>query len=334
MRTTEMGAWMPGSGLTPGMRRPVLRITVPSIPLRKIAFGEPTSSGASGVTVAALRPNPVSFVAAAASCTTLFSVALRFSSERSYLLNSRFNPLTEGSRTLKDSSKSSCPVWSPSMTIIVLRSTLSPRKRSLTHVLRLVYDGLPREAPIDVCLREEVYELQVLELGGESGRELGPISGLAHASRDLQERLHGTGEGHVAAPDGYYRALYLRAVLYLYKREVPRRHGAHHRRPGQERYPEAVLDHPFGRLDVIELYRAELPDAGVPEEGLGELVVARRAVEHDQLLPADLGDRCRALLREAVLRIYHQYELVLVERHALYLRMVDLSREPEMHLLL
>src|SRR5919112_4693829 len=99
---------------------------------------------------------------------------------------------------------------------IVLRSTLSPRKRSLTHVPRLVYDGLPREAPTDGCLREEIYELQVLELGGESGGELGPVSGLAHATRDLQECLHGTGEGNVAPPNGYYRALYLRAVLYLY----------------------------------------------------------------------------------------------------------------------
>src|ERR671916_252617 len=231
MRTTEMGAWTPGSGLIPGMRRPVRRITVPSIPLRKMAFGEPTSSGASGVMVAALSPYPVSFIAAAASCTTWFSVARRFSSERSYLLNSRFNPVTEGSRTRKDSSRSSCPVWSPSITIMVLRSTLSPRKRSLTHVLRLVYDGLPHGAPMDRCLREEIYKLQVLELGSEGGGELGPVSGLAHASGD-------------------------------------------------------------------------------PEEGLGELVVARRAVEHDQLLPADLGDLRRALFRKAVLGVHYQHELV------------------------
>src|SRR5215208_4659848 len=48
-----------------------------------------------------------------------------------------------------------------------------------------------------------------------------------------------------------------------------------------------MLDHPLGSLYVVELYRFELPDAGAPEQLLRQLVVARRAVEHDQLLSAD-----------------------------------------------
>ena len=83
MRTTEIGACTPLVGLTPGMRRPVRTMTVPSMPVLKMALGEPTSSGSSGVTVAAFMPNPVSLMAAAASCTTSLSVARRFSSDRS-----------------------------------------------------------------------------------------------------------------------------------------------------------------------------------------------------------------------------------------------------------
>ena len=72
-----MGAWIPATGRTPGMRRPVRTMTLPSIALRRIALGEPTSPCPSGVTVAALRPSFVRFIAAAASSTTAFFVARR-----------------------------------------------------------------------------------------------------------------------------------------------------------------------------------------------------------------------------------------------------------------
>ena len=49
---------MPPSGVTPGMRRPVRTITLPSIPSRISRFGLPTSSAPSGVIVAALIPRP------------------------------------------------------------------------------------------------------------------------------------------------------------------------------------------------------------------------------------------------------------------------------------
>ena len=50
------------------------------------------------------------------------------------------------------------------------------------------------------ALREEVYELEVLELGGQGGGELGAVARLAHASGDLQESPDGAGEGDVSAP--------------------------------------------------------------------------------------------------------------------------------------
>jgi len=53
------------------------------MPFLKMALGDPTSPESSGVTVAALIPNPFSLMAAAASCTTALSVARRFSSDRS-----------------------------------------------------------------------------------------------------------------------------------------------------------------------------------------------------------------------------------------------------------
>ena len=84
MRTTEIGKWTPETGpTTPGMRRPVRMITLPSTASRRIRLGEPTSSLPSGVTVAALSPKPASRMASAASVTTALSVSRRLSSERS-----------------------------------------------------------------------------------------------------------------------------------------------------------------------------------------------------------------------------------------------------------
>ena len=58
MRTTRSGSARPTTGVTPGSRRPVRTITLPSTCSRRIRFGEPTSSAPSGVIVAALRPRP------------------------------------------------------------------------------------------------------------------------------------------------------------------------------------------------------------------------------------------------------------------------------------
>ena len=110
MRTIEIGAWTPPSGITPGMRRPVRTITRPPISSRRIRFGEPTSSRPSGVIVAALSPSPCSRIARAASCTTLVAaLSAASSSERSKRGNSSSSPITSGARTRSDSSSSSWP---------------------------------------------------------------------------------------------------------------------------------------------------------------------------------------------------------------------------------
>src|SRR3989304_6102745 len=56
MRTTEIGAWTPPIGVTPGMRRPVRTMTLAPISSRRMRLGLPTSSVASGASRAGLRP--------------------------------------------------------------------------------------------------------------------------------------------------------------------------------------------------------------------------------------------------------------------------------------
>ena len=120
MRTTLIGyATPPSGGVTPGMRRPVRMMTLPSMPSRSRRLGEPTSSLPSGVTVAALMPRPDRHIALAASSTTPLLVARRFSSERSKRSRSSGRPRTSGSRTRSAWSSSSWPVSSPSRTVMV-----------------------------------------------------------------------------------------------------------------------------------------------------------------------------------------------------------------------
>src|ERR671932_735556 len=150
-------------------------------------------------------------------------------------------------------------------------------------------------------LREEVYELKVLELGGQGGGELGPVGSLAHLAGHLEEGLHVSRERHISPAEGHYWALYLRAVLDFYQGKIPRCHRGYHRRP---------------------------------EQRSRQLIVARRVVEEYKLLPPDLRQLRRSLLREAMLRIHHQHELVLVKRHAFYLWVAHCPRQAEMYLLL
>src|SRR5450759_153579 len=114
-----MGAWTPASGRTPGIRRPVRTITRPSISLRRMAFGLPTSPLPSGVMVAALIPNPSSRSASAASMTPSLRVLRRSSRERSKLRFSISSPITPGSSKRSASRRSSSPVWSPCSTAMV-----------------------------------------------------------------------------------------------------------------------------------------------------------------------------------------------------------------------
>src|SRR5438067_4088857 len=123
------------------MRRPVRTITLPPISSRRMRFGDPTSPRPSGVTVAPFSPSPCSRIAAAASLTTRFSVARRFSSERSKRGNSSSTPITSGRRTRRASSSSSWPVWSPSRTTIVCSSRIGGQCRQRPSGTR--NDGMP-----------------------------------------------------------------------------------------------------------------------------------------------------------------------------------------------
>ena len=107
-----MGACAPPSGTTPGIRRPVRTMTWPPISSRRMRFGEPTSPRVSGVIVAAFRTRPASRIAAAASWTTSFCVARRFSSERSNRRSSSSMPIVPARGPRSASSRGSCPVSS------------------------------------------------------------------------------------------------------------------------------------------------------------------------------------------------------------------------------
>jgi len=77
---------------------------------RRMALGEPTSPWPSGVMVAAFSPNPLAAMAAAASRTTAFWVARRFSSDRLKCANSTGTRVTSGASTRRLSASSSWPV--------------------------------------------------------------------------------------------------------------------------------------------------------------------------------------------------------------------------------
>ena len=120
MRTTAIGWCTPAIGVTPGMRRPVRMITLPSIASRRMRFGRADVVAPSGVTVAALmpearrrasRPRPRGRPrcrSRAGSRATGRSARARSAS-----------PTTSGSSTRSACSSSSCPVSSPSRTMIV-----------------------------------------------------------------------------------------------------------------------------------------------------------------------------------------------------------------------
>ena len=65
---------------------------------------------------------------------------------------------------------------------------------------------------------------------------------------------------------------------------------------------------------------------------MGDFVVARRTVEHDQLLTRDLGHRDRLPFREGVVRRAYQDEVLRVKRAQLEVRVADRSPEPDLHL--
>src|SRR5215212_5887191 len=90
-------------------------------------------------------------------------------------------------------------------------------------------------------LREQVDELEVLELCGQGGGEFGPVRRLAQGARNLQERGDGPAGWHVPPFEGDDRARHPWVLLDRDQGQVPRRDAPYDRRPRQERDPEPVL---------------------------------------------------------------------------------------------
>jgi hypothetical protein len=103
---------------------------------------------------------------------------------------------------------------------------------------------------------------------------------------------------------------------------------------GKERDAETLLDHLLRGVDVVELHHASRNRSGAAEELVRQSVVARRAVEEDQLDVADPLRADRLLTDEGVVRVDDEHELVLVERCRLDLRVTQGPPEPDLHLLL
>src|SRR5438445_4546100 len=207
-----MRACTPASGRTPGIRRPVRTITRPSICLRRIAFGLPTSPAPSGVMVAAFRPYPCSRSAVAASRTTWFRVSRRRSSERSKSSRSTLKPMTSASSSRTASSSSSSPVWSPCRTTTVDPATSLLNQAERNHHAQLVgnapmLDHLAVLEPADI---DDVDEgLLACSRAPCEGPQVGSAAALAgpHLVTDRDDILDGDleiGERSPQVPDGAF----------------------------------------------------------------------------------------------------------------------------------
>src|SRR3954471_11761420 len=149
-------------------------ITLPSTSSRRMRFGEPTSSFPSGVTVAALVPKPASRIAAAASDTQAFRVSRRRWSERSLCSSSTSHAQTSGSRTRIACSSSSCPVSSPSRTMIRSGSGTGGRPVEVELLRVLLERGDDeRNVLVEVDAQRLGALAQLLAVhGGREGRRL------------------------------------------------------------------------------------------------------------------------------------------------------------------
>ncbi len=90
---------------------------------------------------------------------------------------------------------------------------------------------------------------------------------------------------------------------------------------------EAQRDHLLGRVDVVELHHAPRRDSGLEEHRVRQLVVARRAVEENELLVGEVGEAHDVARR--VRRVHDEHELVLVERELLDVGIVEGAEQPD-----
>ena len=104
------------------------------------------------------------------------------------------------------------------------------------------------------------------------------------------------------------------------------------RRLREEGDAESLLHHLFRGVDVVELHDAARCHSRFTEERAREPVVARGAVEEDELRLGDLRDRDVRACGERMRRVGDQDERLLVERHALDLRVEKRAYEADLDL--
>ena len=189
MRTIEIGWWTPATGVTPGIRRPVRMITLPSTSSRRMPV-----RGADVVRALGRDRRRLDAEAGLAHRRGRLGARRRCSSrggwpsDRSKRSSSRSSPITSGSSTRSACSSSSWPVWSPSRTTIVRRSGIAatipaaaslPLRADAARALQLVRRR--RRAPTTASARFEpagsaravVLPARARRAVGHPGRALG-----------------------------------------------------------------------------------------------------------------------------------------------------------------
>ncbi|MFN8520979.1 MAG: hypothetical protein U0667_16660 [Chloroflexota bacterium] len=117
---------------------------------------------------------------------------------------------------------------------------------------------------------------------------------------------------------------------HLGERPIDQRLG--HRRARQQRDAQPPLDHPLGRLDVVELHHAARDDARAPEQRVGEVVVGRGPVEQDELRAMDRRDVDPPGRGERMVGPRHQHQLVLEQGAVDDARIPHLAHHRQLHL--
>src|SRR3989442_4539692 len=118
------------------------------------------------------------------------------------------------------------------------------------------------------------------------------MSRVLFGPEQLQERGHDAFRlAGVPAAVGDDRVLHRWRVQHLHGAQRLARKLASYSRARKKCDAKVALDHLFGRLDGVELHQAAEAHSGRKKRSLRDLVVAGRAVEHDQLLRGHLGHR-------------------------------------------
>src|SRR5947209_6858729 len=140
------------------------------------------------------------------------------------------------------------------------------------------------------------------------------MSRVLFGPEQLQERGHDAFRlAGVPAAVGDDRVLHRGRVQHFHGAQRLARKLASYSRARKKCDAKVALDHLFGRLDGVELHQAAEAHSGRKKRSLRDLVVAGRAVEHDQLLRGHLGHRDVGELGERMIWRAHQDQVLGVE---------------------